>query len=165
MSIQRIAVIGAGTMGNGIAHVCALGGLDVTLIDSDAGAIDRAVAMIGVNLARQVAKGRITESRRAETLARVAPGQLEDVARADLVIEAVPEIARLKYEIFAEVDRLAPERAVLASNTSSISITAMAACTDRPGQVIGMHFMNPVRSCSWSRSSVASGPATRPPNA
>lgn len=144
MSIQRIAVIGAGTMGNGIAHVCALGGLDVTLIDSDAGAIDRAVATIGVNLARQVAKGRITESRRAETLARVAPGQLEDVARADLVIEAVPEIARLKYEIFAEVDRLAPERAVLASNTSSISITAMAACTDRPGQVIGMHFMNPV---------------------
>ncbi|MDE2805092.1 MAG: 3-hydroxybutyryl-CoA dehydrogenase [Gemmatimonadota bacterium] len=144
MSMHRVAVIGAGTMGNGIAHVCALGGLEVTLVDADAGAIDRAVATIGGNLARQVAKGRITAPQRAEALARVVPGQLEDVARADLVIEAVPEIAQLKYEIFAQVDRLAPERTILASNTSSISITAIAACTDRPGKVIGMHFMNPV---------------------
>jgi len=144
MSMHRVAVIGAGTMGNGIAHVCALAGLDVTLVDSDAKALDRAVATMARNLERQVAKGRISGSRRAEALARVAPGQLEDVAGADLVIEAVPEIAQLKYEIFAAVDRLAPEHAVLASNTSSISITAIAACTDRPGKVIGMHFMNPV---------------------
>ncbi len=144
MSMHRVAVIGAGTMGNGIAHVCALAGLDVTLVDSDAGALDRAVATMARNLERQVARGRITGPRRAEALARVAPGQLGDVARADLVIEAVPEIAQLKYELFAAVDRLAPEHAILASNTSSISITAIAACTDRPGKVIGMHFMNPV---------------------
>ncbi len=142
--MHRVAVIGAGTMGNGIAHVCGLAGLDVTLVDSDAGALDRALATMGGNLARQVAKGRITESQRTEALARVRPGQLEDVARADLVIEAVPEIAALKYEIFAEVDRLAPEGAILASNTSSISITAIAACTERPAKVVGMHFMNPV---------------------
>lgn len=144
MSIRRVAVIGAGTMGNGIAHVCALGGLDVTLVDSDAAALDRAVATMCSNLDRQVARGRITEARRAEALSRIATGQIEDVERADLVIEAVPEIARLKCEIFAEVDRLAPERAILASNTSSISITAIGACTDRPEKVIGMHFMNPV---------------------
>jgi len=144
MSVHRVAVIGAGTMGNGIAHVCALAGLDVTLVDSDAGALDRAVATMARNLERQVARGGISESRRAEALARVAPGQLEDVERADLVIEAVPEIAQLKYEIFAAVDRLAPEHAILASNTSSISITAIAARTERPGKVIGMHFMNPV---------------------
>ncbi|MDE2980174.1 MAG: 3-hydroxybutyryl-CoA dehydrogenase [Gemmatimonadota bacterium] len=144
MSMHRVAVVGAGTMGNGIAHVSALAGLDVTLVDSDAGALDRAVATMARNLERQVAKGRISGPQRAEALARVAPGQLEDVARADLVIEAVPEIAQLKYEIFAAVDRLAPEHAILASNTSSISITAIAACTDRPAKVIGMHFMNPV---------------------
>ncbi len=144
MSMHRVAVIGAGTMGNGIAHVSALAGLDVTLVDSDAGALDRAVATMAHNLERQVARGRISGPQRAEALARVAPGQLEDVTRADLVIEAVPEIAQLKYEIFAAVDRLAPEHAILASNTSSISITAIAACTDRPGKVIGMHFMNPV---------------------
>jgi len=144
MSMHRVAVIGAGTMGNGIAHVCALAGLDVTLVDSDAKALDRAVATMARNLERQVAKGRISGSRRAAALARVAPGQLEDVAGADLVIEAVPEIAQLKYEIFAAADRLAPDHAILASNTSSISITAIAACTDRPGKVIGMHFMNPV---------------------
>lgn len=144
MSMHRVAVVGAGTMGNGIAHVSALAGLDVTLVDSDAGALDRAVATMARNLERQVAKGRISGPQRAEALARVVPGQLEDVARADLVIEAVPEIAQLKYEIFAAVDRLAPEHAILASNTSSISITAIAACTDRPAKVIGMHFMNPV---------------------
>lgn len=142
--MHRVAVIGAGTMGNGIAHVCALAGLDVTLVDSDAGAIERAVATMARNLERQVAKGRISGPRRAEALARVSSGQIEDVARADLVIEAVPEIAQLKYELFATVDRLAPEHAILASNTSSISITAIAARTDRPGKVVGMHFMNPV---------------------
>ena len=144
MNTNRIAVIGAGTMGNGIAHVCALACRQVTLIDADRQALDRGLATMARNLGRQAAKGRITDAQRAETLARVAPGQLEDVARAGLVIEAVPESAPLKYEIFAELDRLAPEGAILASNTSSISITAIAARTDRPGQVIGMHFMNPV---------------------
>lgn len=144
MNTNRIAVIGAGTMGNGIAHVCALAGKRVTLIDADRQALDRGIATMARNLERQAAKGRITDAQRAEALACVAPGQLEDVARAGLVIEAVPESAPLKYEIFAELDRLAPEDAILASNTSSISITAIGARTDRPGQVIGMHFMNPV---------------------
>ena len=144
MNANRIAVIGAGTMGNGIAHVCALAGKRVTLIDADRHALDRGIATMARNLGRQAAKGRITDAQRAEALARVAAGQLEDVARAGLVIEAVPESAPLKYEIFAELDRLAPEGAILASNTSSISITAIGARTARPGQVIGMHFMNPV---------------------
>lgn len=144
MNANRIAVIGAGTMGNGIAHVCALAGKRVTLIDADRHALDRGIATMARNLGRQAAKGRITDAQRAEALARVAAGQFEDVARAGLVIEAVPESAPLKYEIFAELDRLAPEGAILASNTSSISITAIGARTARPGQVIGMHFMNPV---------------------
>lgn len=144
MNRHRVAVIGAGTMGNGIAHVCALAGMRVTLIDADRQALDRGIATMARNLARQAAKGGITDAQRTEALARVAPGQLEDVARAGVVIEAVPEDARLKYGIFAELDRLAPEGAILASNTSSISITAIGARTARPGQVIGMHFMNPV---------------------
>lgn len=144
MNTNRIAVIGAGTMGNGIAHVCALAGKRVTLVDADRQALDRGIAAMARNLGRQEAKGRITDAQRAEALARVTPGQLEDVAGAGLVIEAVPESAPLKYEIFAELDRLAPEGAILASNTSSISITAIGARTARPGQVIGMHFMNPV---------------------
>ncbi len=144
MNTNQVAVIGAGTMGNGIAHVCALAGKQVTLIDADRQALDRGLATMARNLGRQATKGRITDAQGAEALARVAPGQLEDVARAGLVIEAVPESAPLKYEIFAELDRLAPEGAILASNTSSISITAIGARTARPGQVIGMHFMNPV---------------------
>ncbi len=144
MDTNRIAVIGAGTMGNGIAHVCALAGKPVTLIDADRQALDRGIATMERNLGRQAAKGRITDAQRAEALARVARGQFEDVAGAGVVIEAVPESAPLKYEIFAELDRLAPEGAILASNTSSISITAIGARTARPGQVIGMHFMNPV---------------------
>lgn len=144
MNTNRIAVIGAGTMGNGIAHVCALAGKRVTLVDADRQALDHGIATIAVNLGRQAGKGRITDAQRAEALARVTPGQLEDVAGAGLVIEAVPESATLKYEIFAELDRLAPEGAILASNTSSISITAIGARTARPGQIIGMHFMNPV---------------------
>lgn len=145
MNIERVAVVGAGTMGNGIAHVCALAGVEVALVDSDAAALDRAVATIGRNLERQRAKGGIGAGDAAAALERIEPvAGLERIGEAGLVVEAVPEIAGLKYEIFAELDRLAPERAILASNTSSISITAIAARTSRPGQVIGMHFMNPV---------------------
>ncbi len=145
MSIDCVAVAGAGTMGNGIAHVCALGGFRVVLIDADPGALERGVATIGRNLDRQLARDVITGEERAGALARIAPSaSLDAVKGAGLVIEAVPEIAELKYEIFAELDRLAPGHAILASNTSSISITAIAARTGRPGQVIGMHFMNPV---------------------
>ena len=145
MKIERVAVVGAGTMGNGIAHVCALAGVEVAVADSDAAALDRAVATIGRNLERQRAKGRIGAGDAAAALERIEPVTgLERIGEAGLVVEAVPEIAGLKYEIFAELDRLAPAGAILASNTSSISITAIAARTSRPGQVIGMHFMNPV---------------------
>lgn len=145
MNIERVAVVGAGIMGNGIAHVCALAGVKVVLVDPDAAALDRAVATIGRNLERQRSKGRIGAGDRAAALERIEPVcGLERIGEAGLVVEAVPEIAGLKYEIFAELDRLAPGGALLASNTSSISITALAARTSRPGRVIGMHFMNPV---------------------
>ena len=145
MKIERVAVIGAGTMGNGIAHVCALGGLAVSLVDAHAGALDRGVATIERNLGRQLARGRITEGERGRALARIAGGRsLDAAARTDLVIEAVPEVEALKREIFAELDRVTPPGTILASNTSSISITSIAAATRRPEKVIGMHFMNPV---------------------
>lgn len=145
MTIDRVAVVGAGTMGNGIAHVCALAGMEVVLVDFDRGALDRGVATIGRNLERQQSKGRIGAAERGGALDRIEPATaLERVSRAGLVVEAVPEIADLKYEIFERLDRFAPPAAILASNTSSISITAIASRTQRPGQVIGMHFMNPV---------------------
>ena len=145
MKIERVAVIGAGTMGNGIAHVCALGGLAVSLVDAHAGALDRGVATIERNLGRQLARGRITEGERGRALARIAGGRsLDAAARTDLAIEAVPEVESLKREIFAELDRVTPPGTILASNTSSISITSIAAATRRPEKVIGMHFMNPV---------------------
>ena len=145
MTMERVAVIGAGTMGNGIAHVCALAGLRVTLVDTDPAALERGVATIGRNLGRQAGKGRITDSERGRAMALIRPaGSLTGAANADLVIEAVPEVAELKGGIFAELDAAAPPHAILASNTSSISITAIGALTGRPGKVIGMHFMNPV---------------------
>ena len=145
MTIDRVAVVGAGTMGNGIAHVCAVAGMEVVLVDSDPGALEGGLATIGRNLERQQSKGKISEAERRAALASIEPATaLERVSRAGLVVEAVPEIAELKYGIFERLDRLAPRDAILASNTSSISITAIAARTTRPGQVIGMHFMNPV---------------------
>ncbi len=145
MKIQRVAVIGAGTMGNGIAHVCALGGLRVSLVDADGGALERGLATIDRNLERQLARGKIPAGQRTRALARIEGGRsLEAAAQADLVVEAVPERAELKREIFTELDAVAPPGAILASNTSSISITAIAAATARPEKVIGMHFMNPV---------------------
>ena len=145
MTIDRVAVVGAGTMGNGIAHVCALAGLEVVLVDSDAGALDRGVATIGRNLERQQSREKISAEERRRALDRIERATvLERVGDAGLVVEAVPEIADLKFEIFEQLDRFSPGDAILASNTSSISITAIAARTSRPGQVIGMHFMNPV---------------------
>ena len=146
MSIERIVVVGAGTMGNGIAHVAALRGRTATLVDVDAGALERALASIDRNLDRQVAKELIDEAAKSAALARIVTSQ--DLAaasdQADLVIEAAPERAELKYSIFEAIDEAAPPHAILASNTSSISITQIAARTKRPQQVIGMHFMNPV---------------------
>ena len=145
MKIREVSVIGAGTMGNGIAHVCALAGLRVALVDADREALDRGLGMIRRNLGRQLAKGRISGEQLGAALALIEAGtSLDVVAEADLAIEAVPEVAGLKREIFAELDRIAPAGAILASNTSSISITKIAAATGRPEKVIGMHFMNPV---------------------
>ena len=144
--MNRIVVVGAGTMGNGIAHVCAQHGRQVTLVDVSSGVLDIAFQTVARNLERQVKKGILTEDERAETLGRLGRStSLSDAAaEADLIIEAVPEKADLKAKVFGTLDDAAPEGAVLASNTSSISITEIAATTKRPEKVIGMHFMNPV---------------------
>jgi len=146
MSINRIAVIGAGTMGNGIAHVFALAGHDVILLDVDQSRLDAGLATIEKNLGRQVKKEQITEQERVETLARIACATdlTTEVADVDLVVEAATENPKIKAEIFRELDKAAKPEAILASNTSSISITQIAAETERPEQVIGMHFFNPV---------------------
>jgi 3-hydroxybutyryl-CoA dehydrogenase len=144
--MKNITVIGAGTMGNGIAHVFAQYGFEVTLVDVAAPALEKALATIGKNLDRQVAKGTLTEADKAATLARLRThtNLAEGVAQADLVVEAATENVALKLKIFADMDAAAPTHAILATNTSSISITHIAAATKRPTQVIGMHFMNPV---------------------
>jgi 3-hydroxybutyryl-CoA dehydrogenase len=146
MSIDRIAVIGGGTMGNGIAHVAAQHGKQVRLVDVSADVLDRAMATISTNLDRQVRKGVIDDAERDAVLARIETvGDIERGAEgADLVVEAVPERPDLKYSIFETLDRVAEPGTILASNTSSISITEIAARTGRPDKVIGMHFMNPV---------------------
>ena len=144
--MRRIAVIGSGTMGNGIAHVAALSGLEVVLYDIAEEALARATANIAGNMDRQLRSGRLEADEKTAALARIQA--TDDLARAvadaELAIEAAPEDASLKYRLFAELDRLAPPGAILASNTSSISITTMGARTARPDRVIGMHFMNPV---------------------
>ncbi|HYW06732.1 MAG TPA: 3-hydroxybutyryl-CoA dehydrogenase [Longimicrobium sp.] len=143
--IKRIAVIGAGTMGNGIVHVFAQNGFDVTMIDVRAEALEQARATITGNMDRQIKKGALAEADRDAALGRIATAtELACVARADLVVEAATENRDLKFRIFREIDSHAPPHAILASNTSSISITEIAAQTGRPGRVIGMHFMNPV---------------------
>jgi 3-hydroxybutyryl-CoA dehydrogenase len=140
-----MAVVGAGTMGNGIAHLFAQHGWDVALVDVARPALERAVVTIGANLDRQVKKGTLTAEQRAATLARIATAtEVAAVAGAELVVEAAVESEAVKLPLFAELDRAAPAGAVLASNTSSISITALAARTARPEAVVGMHFMNPV---------------------
>jgi 3-hydroxybutyryl-CoA dehydrogenase len=143
--MDRFAVVGAGQMGNGIAHVCAMQGFPVTLIDVSAEALTKALATIGGNLDRQVKKGTIDEAAKAATSARIATAtSLEAVKGATVIVEAATERKELKCQIFRDLDRLADAGAILATNTSSISITEIAAVTKRPEQVIGMHFMNPV---------------------
>jgi 3-hydroxybutyryl-CoA dehydrogenase len=143
--IKRVAVIGAGTMGNGIVHVFAQSGYDVTMIDVRAEALDGARKTIAGNMDRQIKKGALAEADRDAALGRIRTAtEIAAVADADLVIEAATESRDLKFRIFRDVDAHAPAHAILASNTSSISITEIAAQTRRPEQVIGMHFMNPV---------------------
>jgi 3-hydroxybutyryl-CoA dehydrogenase len=144
--MNHISVIGAGTMGNGIAHVFAQKGYAVALVDLDASRLDNAVATIGKNLDRQVKKERITEQEKIDTLANINTytDMKEGVAQAELVVEAATENVDLKLKIFTSLDEMTPENCVLATNTSSISITKIAAATNRPDKVIGMHFMNPV---------------------
>jgi 3-hydroxybutyryl-CoA dehydrogenase len=142
---DRFAVVGAGQMGNGIAHVCAMQGFPVTLIDVSAEALAKALATIGGNLDRQVKKGTVDEAAKAATLGRITTAtSLEAVQGATVVVEAATERKELKFQIFRDLDRYADAGAILATNTSSISITEIAAVTKRPEQVIGMHFMNPV---------------------
>ena len=142
---DAVAVIGAGQMGNGIAHVFAQAGHPVTMIDVSADALTRGRDTIAKNLDRQVKKGTVTTEDRDATLQRIQTNQsLDAVAGTALVVEAATENRELKFRIFGDLDRLASPETVLASNTSSISITEIAARTTRPGQVIGMHFMNPV---------------------
>ncbi|HVC09394.1 MAG TPA: 3-hydroxybutyryl-CoA dehydrogenase [Elusimicrobiota bacterium] len=145
MDIKRAAVIGGGTMGSGIAHVLALGGIPVTLVEAKKDLFDKAVAGIAKNMDRQAAKGVIAKDDKEKALARISPGlSVEAAAGADIVIEAIWENLAAKKEVFARLDKACGARAILASNTSSISITELAAATKRPGQVAGMHFMNPV---------------------
>ena len=142
---ERIAVVGAGQMGNGIAHVFAQSGFPVTMIDVSREALERGQATIRKNLDRQVKKGTMQPDASAETLSRVALSEnLDPVKDATLVVEAATENTELKYRIFADIDRIANPQAILASNTSSISITDIARHTGRPANVVGMHFMNPV---------------------
>jgi 3-hydroxybutyryl-CoA dehydrogenase len=143
---ESIAVIGAGTMGNGIAHVFAQAGYKVTIIDISQAQLEKALATITKNLDRQLVKGSITEENKKATLANITMQTVlaEGVKTAGLIIEAATENADLKKIIFQQIDEAAPANAILATNTSSISITKIAAATKRPSQVIGMHFMNPV---------------------
>jgi 3-hydroxybutyryl-CoA dehydrogenase len=144
--MNNITVIGAGTMGNGIAHVFAQTGFQVTLVDISQDALDRALATIGKNLDRMIKKEKISEEDKAATLGRLGTSTdlAAGVSAADLVVEAATERVDLKLDIFRTIDAAAPASAILATNTSSISITKIAAVTGRPGAVIGMHFMNPV---------------------
>ena len=143
--IRTIGVVGAGTMGHGIAQVAAQSGYEVVLVDVAPQALERGLAQIGKSLDKLVSKGKLTAEDREKTLARLRPAsQLAALESADLVVEAVVEKLEVKQEVLAELDRTCAPQAILASNTSSISITRLAAATSRPAQVIGMHFMNPV---------------------
>ena len=145
MPIQCIGVIGAGTMGNGIAHVFARSGYDVVLCDVEQRFLDRGLDTIAKNLDREVAKNKITAADKADALARITPVlDRAKLAECSLIVEAATEKFEIKAEIFRDLDRLMKPEVILASNTSSISITKIAALTKRPDKVIGMHFFNPV---------------------
>jgi 3-hydroxybutyryl-CoA dehydrogenase len=143
--VSRVTVVGAGAMGNGIAHVFAQHGWDTLLVDVSGDQLDKARDTIGSNLERQVKKGGLTAEQKDVTLGRLTTSTMLDGAgQAELVVEAASEHPETKFRIFRDLDRSAPSGAILATNTSSIPITSIAAQTGRPGQVIGMHFMNPV---------------------
>ncbi|MFZ2493268.1 MAG: 3-hydroxybutyryl-CoA dehydrogenase [Thermoanaerobaculia bacterium] len=143
--MKKIVVIGGGTMGNGIAHTAAATGFDVTLLDVSDAILQRAVTTIGANLQRGVDKGKMTAEEREAVLGRITPTtDFAAVADADIVIEAIIENLAAKIQLFEKLDQTTPSDCILASNTSSISITKIAASTKRPDKVIGMHFMNPV---------------------
>jgi 3-hydroxybutyryl-CoA dehydrogenase len=145
MEIKRIGVVGAGQMGGGIAHVGALSGFDVVLCDISSEVVAKGLAVIGKNLERQVTKGTVTAQARTDALARITPATaVGDLGLCDIVVEAVVEKLEVKSAVFRELDTLLPAEAILASNTSSISITKLASITSRPDRFIGMHFMNPV---------------------
>jgi 3-hydroxybutyryl-CoA dehydrogenase len=144
--MNKVSVIGAGTMGNGIAHVFAMNGYEVNLLDISQDALERAEATISGNLDRMIRKEKITEEDKAQTLGRLSTSTdiQGGVANADLVVEAATENIDLKLSIFNDLDKWAPTNAILATNTSSISITKIGSATQRPDKIIGMHFMNPV---------------------
>ena len=143
--IKTVAVLGAGTMGNGIAHVFARAGYKVFLRDVEQRFLDRALDTISKNLDREVKKGKLTEPDKAAALARLLPvTDMSTIANADFLIEAVPEKLDLKRQVLTEADRLLRDDVIIASNTSSISVTTLAALTRRPDRFVGMHFMNPV---------------------
>lgn len=143
--IERIGVIGAGQMGNGIAHVCATSGIDVRLVDIDKGHLEKAIDAMGRNMDRQVRRGLFDEVAKQEALHRITTStDLADLGDCDMVIEAATENEEVKRKVYADMIPHLAEDAIIASNTSSIPITRLAAATDRPGRFIGMHFMNPV---------------------
>jgi 3-hydroxybutyryl-CoA dehydrogenase len=143
--MKKIVVIGAGTMGNGIAHTAAASGFDVTLIDVAEAFLERGMATIAANLQRGVDKGKMTDDEKQQVLGRIrATSDVNAAADADIVIEAIIENLAAKTELFSKLDSITGTDCILASNTSSISITKIAAATKRPDKVIGMHFMNPV---------------------
>jgi 3-hydroxyacyl-CoA dehydrogenase len=143
--IKTVAVLGAGTMGNGIAHVFARAGYNVILRDVEQRYLDRAMETIGKNLEREVKKGKLTEAEKPSVLARCKPvTDMAGIAAADFVVEAVPEKLEIKRAVLGEADKLLRAEVVIASNTSSIAMTTLAALTSRPDRFVGMHFMNPV---------------------
>ncbi|MFD2215159.1 3-hydroxybutyryl-CoA dehydrogenase [Metabacillus endolithicus] len=145
MNIQKIMVIGAGQMGSGIAQVCAMAGFQVILHDMKQDIAEKGLSFIQKQLQRQVEKGKLSEQDKVKTLQRLTPSaSIEDAKEVDFIIEAVIEKMEVKTSLFKQLDTLAPEQVILATNTSSLPITEIAAATNRPDRVIGMHFMNPV---------------------
>jgi 3-hydroxybutyryl-CoA dehydrogenase len=160
--IERMTVVGAGTMGHGIAQVAAAAGIDVSIHDVDAERIRAGLDSVRANLERGIEKGKVTADERDATLGRLhaAPDLAAAVSRSDLVVEAVPESLELKRSLFSQLDRAAPEHALLASNTSSLSIDSIAAATAHSERVLGMHFFNPVHLMALIE--VVHGPRTSP---